>query len=92
MYSFLIGVDETELVITVPSVCRLSSAERRSHSHNTHGTVQYFITLTDVENKHSSSEFFPDTLCCVLEKASVPPEPAADHVSVAQCVGFNFHF
>lgn len=93
MYLFLRGTDDTELVITVPSVCRLSPRLRDTLTFTEHPRHSlYLITLTDVENKQSSSKFFPDTLHCVLENDFVPPEPAADLVSIAQCVGFNFHF
>lgn len=91
LYLLLIGIDDTELVITVPSVCRLSPQLRHTFTQHPQRSM-YFITLMDVENKHSSFEFFPDTLRCVLENTFVPPEPAADLVSIARCVGFNFLF
>lgn len=84
MYLLFISTDDTAFVITVPSVGRLSPRPRDTLAFTEHPRHRMdSVTSTEVENKHSSSEFFPDTPGCVLENTFVPAELAADLVSVA---------
>lgn len=90
MYLLLIGIEDTELVITVPCVCRLSPQAKDTLTQYPEHNM-YFRTLTGVENKHSSSDICPFILD-VMENAFVPPELVADLLPIARYVDFHSHF